>query len=128
MSSFTKPLVVKDNGDETFTLFTEFEYRVGSLSSNEIITVPAGFVTDFASVPRIFWSVLPPYGQYTGASVIHDWLYRTGGMNSHYTRIQCDNIFLEGMVVLGVPKWKRNVMHWAVSKFGNSSWKKYGCR
>src|SRR5262245_59514289 len=24
------------------------------------VDVPVGFVTDFASIPRIFWSVLPP--------------------------------------------------------------------
>src|SRR5262245_4964648 len=24
------------------------------------VTVPIGFVTDFASIPRIFWSLLPP--------------------------------------------------------------------
>ena len=39
--------------------------------------VPAGFETDFASVPRAFWSVFPPYGPYTKSAVLHDWLYVT---------------------------------------------------
>ncbi|ENL4830298.1 DUF1353 domain-containing protein, partial [Salmonella enterica subsp. enterica serovar Teko] len=29
-----------------------------------------------------------------------------------------DKIFLDGMTVLGVPKWKRTVMYWAVRLFG----------
>ena len=29
--------------------------------------VPAGFVTDLASVPRILWSILPPFGRYVAA-------------------------------------------------------------
>ena len=36
------------------------------------IDVHAGFVTDFASVPRFFWRVLPPTGPYGKAAVIHD--------------------------------------------------------
>ncbi|WP_250530524.1 DUF1353 domain-containing protein, partial [Caballeronia sp. ATUFL_F1_KS4A] len=28
------------------------------------VIVPTGFVTDLASIPRIFWSVLPPDGDY----------------------------------------------------------------
>lgn len=39
------------------------------------VRVPVGFVTDFASIPRIFWSLLPPDGLYTFAAIIHDYLY-----------------------------------------------------
>ena len=28
------------------------------------ITIPAGFITDFASVPRILWPLFPPFGKY----------------------------------------------------------------
>mgnify|MGYP001206222236 CR=1 FL=1 len=43
----------------------------------EAVTVPFGFVTDFASIPRVFWSVLPPDGTYAYAAVVHDYLYWT---------------------------------------------------
>lgn len=39
------------------------------------VTVPTGFVTDFASIPRIFWSALRPDGDYGYAAIIHDYLY-----------------------------------------------------
>ena len=80
--------------------------------------VPAGFVTDFASIPRLFWRVLPPTGSYGKAAVIHDYLYRTGA----FTRSICDGIFLEAMCELGVPGWKRRVMFRAVRLFGGSSY------
>ncbi|MDF0668564.1 MAG: DUF1353 domain-containing protein [Nitrospira sp.] len=43
----------------------------------EAVTVPPGFVTDFASIPRIFWSALRPDGEYAYAAVVHDYLYWT---------------------------------------------------
>jgi hypothetical protein len=39
------------------------------------VTVPVGFVTDFASIPRVFWSALRPDGDYGYAAIIHDYLY-----------------------------------------------------
>jgi hypothetical protein len=39
------------------------------------VTVPVGFVTDFASIPRVFWSLLRPDGVYTYPAIVHDFLY-----------------------------------------------------
>ncbi len=39
----------------------------------DIIKIPVGFVTDLASVPRIFWVILPPMGLYEQAAGFHDW-------------------------------------------------------
>ncbi|HCH8504641.1 TPA: DUF1353 domain-containing protein, partial [Salmonella enterica] len=71
-------------------------------------------ITDLASVPRIFWTPLPPDGKYAKAAIIHDYLYD----NALRTKKEADRIFLDGMTVLGVPKWKRTVMYWAVRLFG----------
>lgn len=40
----------------------------------QVLTIPDGFSTDLASVPRLFWSLLPPDGRYEDAAVLHDWL------------------------------------------------------
>lgn len=37
------------------------------------IYVPEDFITDQASVPRIMWPLIPPFGRHTFASVIHDY-------------------------------------------------------
>lgn len=119
MSSFTKPLIVTPLDDgKRWKLVESFEYHVGSLESDEIISVPVNFVTDFASVPTMFWNILPPWGKYGKAAVVHDFLYSS---TSHpYNRKQADLIFLEGMQVLGVPLWKRSIMYRAVRLFAKS--------
>jgi hypothetical protein len=43
----------------------------------DTFSIPDGFRTDFATVPRfLHWLVLP-YGAYTRAAVLHDWLIET---------------------------------------------------
>jgi hypothetical protein len=92
-------------------------YRYRSEQLGRIITVPVGYRTDFASVPRAFWRILPPHGPYVPAAVIHDHLCdlrgRTG-IDSAATH----KIFHEAMEVLKVPTWKRAVMYRAVKWFG----------
>ena len=52
------------------------------------VVVPTGFVTDLASIPRVFWSVLRPDGEYAYAAVIHDYLYWVS--NDNQTRCGFD--------------------------------------
>ncbi|EFQ2560931.1 DUF1353 domain-containing protein, partial [Salmonella enterica] len=44
--------------------------------------------------------------------------------NALRTKKEADLIFLDGMTVLGVPKWKRTVMYWAVRLFGRGMYGK----
>jgi len=53
------------------------------------IVVPAGFETDLATVPRIFFSIFPPDGKYKEAAVVHDFLLSTKVLS----RRKCDKIF-----------------------------------
>ncbi len=41
--------------------------------ATDTIEVPTGFVTDLASVPRLFWALLPPHGAYERSAVLHDY-------------------------------------------------------
>ena len=41
------------------------------------IVVPAGFVTDYASIPRALTFIIPPRGKYNRPAIIHDFLYQT---------------------------------------------------
>ncbi|WP_442908701.1 DUF1353 domain-containing protein, partial [Hydrogenovibrio sp. 3SP14C1] len=34
--------------------------------------VPEGFISDGATVPRIFWPIFPPIGRYLKATLVHD--------------------------------------------------------
>ncbi len=123
MSQFTTPLIVKHLDGRLWELAEPFEYHIGEYPSEQIVRCPSGFKHDFASIPRLFWAILPPTGLYGKAAVIHDWLYR----NQWFTegnRKQADQIFLEAMVVLGVPKWKRVVIYNSVRACGWNAYRK----
>ncbi len=71
-------------------------------------TVPRGYVTDFASVPRIFFWLLPSYGAYTKAAILHDFLCET----KIVSRADADGLFRRTMRELHVPLLRRWIM-WA---------------
>jgi len=77
------------------------------------VTVPAGFETDYASVPRLAWPLFPPRGPWSKAAVIHDYLCS----NDVCSRPLADAIFREIMRELGVPRWRRAVMYVAVRAY-----------
>jgi len=125
MSSFTKPLTVTKLKSGKWKVERGFTYYVGKEDSDESIAVPSAFETDFASVPRIFWNIIPPDGQYSQGAVLHDYLYSCVGCvgDKEYLRKECDKIFLESMTVLGVG-FRRRIMYRAVRMFGGFCWNK----
>jgi len=104
-------------GDRLFRLMAPFSYR----SSRGTITVPAGFVTDGASIPRVFWSILEPFGPYFEAALIHDFLYSP--WNRRFTRRQADLIFKEAMFNSGLDWVRRETIYRAVRLGGWASFK-----
>lgn len=94
------------------------------------IIIPAGFITDFASVPRFFWRLVPPagsgkHGAYGPASVVHDYLYRTKQYRgARIRRFFADAIFREIMTEYDVEGWRKWVMWASVRLLGWSSWRR----
>jgi hypothetical protein len=82
------------------------------------VEVPTGFVTDFASIPPIFFSVLRPDGEYAYAAVIHDHLYWT----QERPREEADEILKLAMQDLKVDSAKLTAIYAAVRTFGGSAW------
>ncbi|ECP7106303.1 DUF1353 domain-containing protein [Salmonella enterica] len=119
MSKFTTPAILEMLGHYNWRVYEPFAFYLSD-DNSDVISVPAGFVTDLATIPRIFWSVMPPDGKYAKAAIIHDYLYD----NALRTKKKADLIFLDGMAVLGVPKWKRIVMYLAVRIFGRGNYSK----
>ncbi len=93
-------------------------------------TVPKGFHTDGASIPRIFWTMIggPARSAFMEAAVLHDWLY-VKDSNPEYghpevDRKEADDIFyglLKKNRVHPVRSW---LMWLAVRSFGWLHWKK----
>ena len=84
-----------------------------------LVQVPFGFVSDGASVPKVLWNIYPPFGEYLEAAVIHDWFCVLGHAGTSPIGSQeAAKLFLEIMEVMGVSKWKRTKMYWAVRLAG----------
>jgi hypothetical protein len=121
MSSFTTPIRVEALPDgRRWKLLERFVYDVGELGGGDSIEVPAGFITDMGSVPRLIWNLIDPWGKPAKAFIIHDWLYST----QERSRLVSDAILLEGMGVLGVNRMKRLAIYSGVRIGGWLPWKK----
>lgn len=128
-------VVIKPKGPTSWELVWPLEYH----GKYDKWTVPSGFVTDFASVPQILWSILPPYGKHTKAAIVHDWLYlkrpavrvrdRRGrfiaGGWVRISRSDADGVFLRIMRECGSSWWRRTVMYLGVRLGGWYMWNKY---
>ena len=87
--------------------------------SGELITIPKGFVTDFASIPRPLWMWLPKWAKYGPASVVHDFLY----WEQNLSRLQADQIMLEAMQDLKVSPPIRTLIYAALRLAGWHTWR-----
>lgn len=97
-------LAVKQIDAKTWELLEPLEYR----GRKDPFAVPAGFRTDFASVPDVFVWLIPRYGAYTKAAILHDHLCRTALVN----RSDADGLFRRALRELGVSVLRRWIM-WA---------------
>ena len=120
MSSFTSDLIITPMPDgRRWKLLRSFTYYVGKGHTNKVV-VHRGFITDFASVPQPLWWLIPPWGKYGKAAIVHDYLYQ----HQTVSREDADRIFLEAMGVLKVKNWRKYPMYLAVRLFGWVAWKK----
>ena len=112
-------LIAQALGDgKSWMLMTPFTVEIVRYGR---ITVPAGFVFDFASIPIFARAVYQPAtGKHRTASVIHDWLYYSG----MYSREEADEIFAILMELDGVMKVNVKIMHTAVRAGGWLYWNK----
>ena len=86
------------------------------------VYIPEGYLTDGASIPRIFWNLLPPWGQYGAAAIVHDYLCEfleivVEGYATRITRKEADQILCDAMESLEVPWYPREVIHAAVNGY-----------
>lgn len=120
------------DGRSLWILQRPLSFRAGN--EGHVITVPAGFITDLASIPRPVWSLFPPDGPWAKAVVVHDFLYETRGTGvwrgqggvgrgTPYSRREADGILLEAMADQGIGWFARHVMWTAVRLGGGRSWK-----
>ena len=125
MSSFTKfnaplniqyhPVASKLLGVDHWVVTQEFIYYIGTENSNKWVLIPAGYLTDGASVPKMLQLLLPPWGSYGQAAVLHDYLCEHGEIMDGFDysfvgRRYIDGVLSEAMKVLNVSEWKRGLI------------------
>ena len=125
--TFLDPLEVRKHGPRDWEILRHIRYK----SEDYEFVIPAGTRIDFASSPRIFWSIIPPTGEYDLAVAAHDWLYvaqphvRIGKTGlRRMTRKEADDIMLDAMRQTGVAPWRRFLIYQAVRAGGAKLWEK----
>ena len=109
---------------QLYEITQPFSYESDKLGVT--VTVPAGYRTDFASIPRAAWEFLDPEDPIIAwPSVIHDYLYTCKGTlpdGTKYTRTQADGVLREAMEFCGASSIIRQSVYQAVKAFGGSHW------
>ncbi len=111
MAIVTGNLDIRYMGNKDWMLLSSLHVFV----DNEVayFVIPAGFITDLASMPT-------RGGNVNIGAVVHDFIYR--GNLLTYSRKGADKLFLEIMKESGVGLIRRNYIYRAVRLFGGSSW------
>jgi hypothetical protein len=115
MARFLTPLRAEKSG-EYWTVLQPLIYD--SDVACKVFIVPEGFVTDFASVPRLPLAFLLTGDSAHAAATLHDFLYSRGVVD----RQTADAVFKEAAQVSGEPGWKATLMHWGVRTGGWIAW------
>jgi hypothetical protein len=111
---FDSPTVtVRGGTDEWWEVVEPLVYR----GQRDTFVVPAGFRTDFASVPRVAVWLIPRFGRYTLAAVLHDWLVTEGIAGGAVSSRDADGLFRRVLRELGVPPVRRWLM-WTGVRWG----------
>ena len=153
MGQFNNKIMAEFNPPRKWTLGRDLSYTTNELTVDEIkalkgvgikvkretnktetITVPKGFVTDLASVPRAMWWLIAPF-DVARAAIIHDLLYKVIRQYRwkkkdkedkaliKAAKVAADKVFLLGMQDADpkIPGYKIYLSWKAVDLFGNGS-------
>ncbi len=126
--TFLTPLVTEHVHAGRKRLTADLVYQA---KNGRVFTVPAGFYSDGASVPRVLWSLYPPFGgQYEPAAWLHDYLYayaeREFGTDAgHVSRAEADGLMYEAMTALGFRWSGRQTIYYGVRSGGWLPWRRY---
>lgn len=101
--------------DNLWMLMDHFSYTG---DDNITYSAPKGMLTDLTSIPRQLWDLLPPFGRYSGAAVIHDYLYQS----QITTKEIADRVLEEAMDMVNVPHFIKQLIYEGVKIGGQIAW------
>jgi len=101
-----------------FMLLDSFSFKPHH-TTNEVVIVPVGYITDGATIPPVFWSIMPPWGTYGKAAILHDYLIEYGKIftcnnnDNHYRTIDRNEarlILYQALTELSIPTTTRYLL------------------
>ena len=132
---------IRPISDTHYRLEQDYEYTWFWRQHYNALKIPAGFVADGASVPRIAWTLsgLRPDGLLRAAALLHDAHYRYKGrlpegwhtyieydewqpVMTEWRRKEADQLFLQVMKQAGMKAWRAKMAYYAVRSFGWMAW------
>lgn len=123
------PLEVSTRDGRNFVLLKESVYVA---KDGTQYCLPFGAESDGASTPQAIWNLIPPFGPYWPAAVLHDCAYRntlqiwngSDWVKASLSKNECDDLLLEAMASLGVGMVERETIYEGVVIGGTSSFEK----
>lgn len=115
-----EPVLVGD--DRLWILGETMEIFVNTPEAHTVITIPAGFVTDGASVPylaQVLTGWKPWDEPQRWAAIAHDWLY----CDPKCFKSTADRIFRAVLVAEGSSRFRAWIMYLAVKFFGGQAYR-----
>lgn len=100
-------LILKFIDGKKWEVVQPFEYDT---KKGEKIIIPAGYQTDFATIPRFLWEEVGLPSDYGRPAIVHDYCLD----KCLYPRKKCDEIFLELMRLEKINPVKRVLFFVAV--------------
>lgn len=114
--SLLKVVLQEDNAHNGQGLWSLLDPLVYEAYDGRRFEVPAGFTTDFASVPRLPIAYAIAGNRAHRAATLHDYLIR----EKVVPRKRADDIFYEAMLATGVEPFAARAMHLAVRSYTDS--------
>ena len=120
---FVSALRTEDIGTYRGRTVYRLETPLVYIDGERVITVPAGFETDLASVPRVPIAYLAWGDRAHREAVLHDYLYSIDAVPD-LPRAECDELFRQAMISRGNPWRIYQPMYWGVRLGGWTGYKK----
>lgn len=113
---------LSNEGRGTWKLIAPLEYKA---DSGTVYSVPIGFVTDFASVPRLPFIFVAFGDRANSAATLHDWLYCRDPITKNHPvadRETADLLLKEAALAQGVSTEVAEALYLGVRAGGSGHW------
>lgn len=87
------------------------------------IPIPKGFITDGATIPKLFWNILSPFGRFFKSCALHDYVCLMAKLHNNEApnlkdgiaiatqyRKRADNLLSLSMKKQGIALWRRLII------------------